>query len=86
MDIQYALSNIFLLIIITKYKCKMHFTRTYLTAFHTIAFISWIATALIIASTRHVDALGVGMTPIHHVARYWTQACARLYTLHSKRR
>lgn len=52
--------------------------RTCLSAFHTIALISRIAAALVIAGTRHVDALGVGMTPIHHVARYWTQACAQL--------
>lgn len=48
----------------------MHFVRTCLSAFHTIALISRIAAALVIAGTRHVDALGVGMTPIHHVARY----------------
>lgn len=56
----------------------MHFTRTCLIAFHTVALVSRIAAALVIAGIRHVDALCVGMTPVHHVARYWTQACARL--------
>jgi len=56
----------------------MHFTRTCLGAFHTVALVSRITAALVIAGTRHVDALRVGMTPVHHVARYWTQACARL--------
>lgn len=53
-------------------------TRTCFGAFHTVALVSRIAAALVIAGTRHVDALRVGMTPVHHVARYWTQACARL--------
>lgn len=56
----------------------MHLARTCLSAFHTVALVSRITAAFIFAGIRHVDALSVGMTPIHHVARYWTQACARL--------
>jgi len=52
----------------------MHFVRTCLGAFHTISLVPRIAAALVIAGTRHVDTLSVGMTPVHHVARYWTQA------------
>lgn len=53
------------------------FTRTCLGAFHTVALVSRITAALVITGTRYVDALGVGMTPVHHVARYWdTSVCA----------
>lgn len=63
----------------------MHFARTCLGAFHTIALVFRITAALVIAGTRHVDALGVGMTPVHHVARYWTKHVRDCDTLHSKR-
>lgn len=47
----------------------MRLRRTYLGALHVpVALVTWTATALVIASTRHVNTLGVGMTPVHHVA------------------
>lgn len=48
--------------------------RTCFRALHTVPLVAGVAAALVVACTRHVDALGVGMTPVHHVARYWTQA------------
>lgn len=44
--------------------------RTCFYALHTVTLVTRIAPAFVVRCAGHVDALGVGVTSVHHVARY----------------